>query len=445
MVTMVRGNPPTASPPPSHTKRKHPPHVSPTQTVISSTVPPQTDSRNPCFIRLEFTTRHKGVDVNNDSLTTLVKKLLSHLFATDPTLEIYPINTWPKQNTTASSNTNHTEKTKQTTEKSPTLTTFDTVPSDFTVFDKYFQYTLHEHHPQQTNKTIVRFYSAGSKTTAELRNPATTAFLKANKMWVNSSNFPATVEFDSSADASPSSNTTCLSPKTTTFMSDTWSDTITTLATKIKLAIFRIDMQYLLSSQNNTYRQFLVPLLEKFDTLSTRIVKALAATHLSPTEALIDHKLATFRTDMQYLLWPQDTYRRLLVSLLPKFDSLSTHIEQVLAQRSRVPVDPPTHAPTTTLLPPYYHQNTYTDPRHASRDPDTTSVRSQSPVRPLPPHGYLSLDPLITYQQPPPPTHAPTTTLLPPYYHQNTYTDPRQPPPSRMDPPGNLPPRLRDG
>jgi hypothetical protein len=114
-------------------------------------------------------------------------------------------------------------------------------------------------------------------------------------------------------------------------------------------------MKYLLSSPNdNIYRHFLVPLLEKFDRLSTHIVKVLAATHLSHTETHIDFKLATFRTDVRYLLSPQDTYRHFLELLLPKFDTLSTHIKKALAPRSRVPADPPTHAPTTTLLH-YYH------------------------------------------------------------------------------------------
>jgi hypothetical protein len=90
-----------------------------------------TENKNISFFRLEFTTRHKGVDVNTDPLPILVKKLLHYLFATDPTLEIHPINSWPKEYTTTSSNTNHTEKTKQTTKKSPILTTSDTVPATY--------------------------------------------------------------------------------------------------------------------------------------------------------------------------------------------------------------------------------------------------------------------------------------------------------------------------
>jgi hypothetical protein len=585
--------------------------------------------------------RCKGFNVNTDPLPILVKKLLPHLFATDPTFEIYPIDSWPKEYTAASFNANHPETTQQTKKKSPTLTTADTVPSDFTLFAKYFEYTLHERHPQQTKKTVVRFYSAGSKTMAELRNPATTAFLKANKMWVNSNNFvtlqestigwfrgahptttnrnvyqrnlqdllasaiqdqpefgsiaattpdtpnnkrhqsaassavplvatliqtptcppfcivpqyigmvcpatngkpseylsahvlqlrcetvhatllqnmlariwdrvrfpdefipfsmqeenpprylaaiqdlllgapspsPTTVEFDSSADAPPSSHPTIFSPdeptptrsspNNATIMSDPSSaaESATMLATQLsaatinrQLATFPNYMHDLLSSQNDSiYRHFLVLLREKFATLSTHIVKVLAATHLSSTTAaLIDHKLATFRTYMQHLLSSQATYR-FLELLLPQFDTLSTHIEKVLAQRSRVPY-PPAHAPITTLLPSHYPQNTYPDPRHASRDPDTISIRSHSPsVFPIPPHVDPYLVPLLTYP-PPPPSPMDPPGDSPPRSHSPVFPPPHEypsldplityhpPPPSHMDPPGNSPPRLRDG
>jgi hypothetical protein len=291
---MVREKPPTAPPPPSHTERMHHPHISLTQPVISSLVPPQTNNGNPCYIRFEFTTRHHRDVDNYHSVTTLMEKLLSHLRAKDPTLVIYPTNTWPQPNITASSNTNHTEKLPKNTEKTPTLTTLDTVPSNFTLSDKYFQYAFQEYHPNQT--TVVCFYSAGSKTTAALRNPATTAFLQANKMWVHSSNFSAPA------------------PNTTTFMCDTSSDTTTTQAPQLspteatidrKLATFRNGMKFLISSANdNIYRHFLVPLLEKYSTLTIHVKKVLAAPYLSTTNSLIDHKLATFRTYMNIILSP---------------------------------------------------------------------------------------------------------------------------------------------
>jgi hypothetical protein len=171
---MVRQTPRAAPPPISLAERKRPPDISLTEAVISSPVSIQTKNRNLSFIRLEFTTRQNGAEVNN-ALPTQVKKL----FATDPTLEIYPIDTWPTQYITVSSsvkaapetdkhNTNHTEKTQK---KLPTLATSDTIPTDSTGFEKYFQYTSDEHHPGQTKKIVVRFYSAGSKTMAELKNP----------------------------------------------------------------------------------------------------------------------------------------------------------------------------------------------------------------------------------------------------------------------------------
>jgi hypothetical protein len=55
------------------------------------------------LIRLKFTTRTNGVDVNTDvPLPKLVKELVTHLFDYDPTLEIHPIDAWPTQYTAVS-------------------------------------------------------------------------------------------------------------------------------------------------------------------------------------------------------------------------------------------------------------------------------------------------------------------------------------------------------
>jgi hypothetical protein len=198
---MVREKPPKAPPPIPLDERKRPPDASPTKTVISTPVSLQTKNRNLSLTRLEFTTKKNGATVNAEPLHKLVKKLLDHVFDADPTLEIYPIHAWPKQYTTVSSTVKtapetdeHTEKTtekntKKNTEKAPTLTTPDTLPTDRTSFDKYFQYTSDEHHPGESAKIVVRFYSAGSKTLTELKDAATLDFLKQNNMWMNASHY----------------------------------------------------------------------------------------------------------------------------------------------------------------------------------------------------------------------------------------------------------------
>jgi hypothetical protein len=95
-LTMVKEKPHEAPPPTPLADRKRSPDSSLTQTVISSTDSFKTENRNLSLMRLEFTTRNKGVDVSKDvPLPKLAKKLLSHLFDTDPTLEIYPVTAWP--------------------------------------------------------------------------------------------------------------------------------------------------------------------------------------------------------------------------------------------------------------------------------------------------------------------------------------------------------------
>jgi hypothetical protein len=198
---MVKNKPPEAPSSIPLAERKRPPDSSITQTVISSPVPSKTNNRNLGLIRLEFTTRKNGSVINDEPLPKLVKKLVTHLIEADPTLEIHPIDAWPKQYTTVSStvkpapetdkhNTTHTKKnTVKITEKSPTITTSAALPTDRIGFDKYFQYTSDEHHPGEANKVVVRFYSAASKKLTELKNPITLDFLRENNMWVSTSKF----------------------------------------------------------------------------------------------------------------------------------------------------------------------------------------------------------------------------------------------------------------
>jgi hypothetical protein len=133
-------------------------------------------------------------------------------------------------------------------------------------------------------------------------------------------------------------------------------------------------------------------------TGSTSTARTLA-TQVSTTEALIDRKFATFRTEMESSFASQlasqldATIERLVSPLLQKFEQLSTQMEE--AHRSRV------HAATLPPpSPPNHHHTTAYDPRYyTSREPDNISVHSQSPGRPLPPppQGYHP-----HYQQPSP-------------------------------------------
>jgi hypothetical protein len=200
-MTMVKEKPPTAPPPIPLAERKRSPDSSPTKTVILSPESFKTETKNLSLIRLEFTTRKFKTDVNNDPLHKLVQKLVTRLFITDPTLEIYPLVDWPEQYTTVSStvktapetdkhNTNHNEKTHENNkEKSPTITTAATLPADRISFDKYFQYISSEHHPGESKKIVVRMYCAGKKSLSEHKNDSTLDFLFENHMWINASHY----------------------------------------------------------------------------------------------------------------------------------------------------------------------------------------------------------------------------------------------------------------
>jgi hypothetical protein len=180
----------------------------------------------------------------------------------------------------------------------------------------------------------------------------------------------ATVEFDSSAKAPPSSKTT-----------NAWTQ-------KRNPVFFHEKPQTRSNKTRSTVTSDTSSVAESTNTAPT------LATQLSTTEALIDSKIAALRAEMElsHASQIQDTYEKLVAPMIEKFDKLSTQMEAILTQRN--------HTPTTTAPPLHHHQ---ADPRYAgNREPDTISVHSQSPGRDLPPQGYPYLGPPTTYQQPPP-------------------------------------------
>jgi hypothetical protein len=175
------------------------------------------------------------------------------------------------------------------------------------------------------------------------------------------------------------------------------------------------------------------------------------ATQLSQTEALIDSKLASFRTEIEssFKSHVDDTFDRLVAPLLQKMEELLAH--QPIASAA-----PPTQ--TTISVPPtnYPHPNAHYQPSE-SREADNISVHTQSPGRPLPPHvtPYQGRQ-IVYYQQtqpyqgngPPPNTDASIYNESSPhpdfaaqhrqyYYpqqtHPNNYT-PHQFPPASSTP-----------
>jgi hypothetical protein len=190
----------------------------------------------------------------------------------------------------------------------------------------------------------------------------------------------ATVEFDSSANAPPSSNT------------NAWTK-------KRNPVLFQDNLQTRSSPNKTTLMSGTSSAADSINTAPTQ------ATQLSHTEALIDRKLAALRTELESSITSYLTDTRGVVApLIDKFDALFTKMEELLSQRSPVSAAPPTQTPmplNTTVPTPNYHHNAHYDQPYASREPDTISIHSQSPARPLPPHGYPYLGSPITYQYPP--------------------------------------------
>ena len=213
----------------------------------------------------------------------------------------------------------------------------------------------------------------------------------------------ATVEFDSSDKAPPSSKTNAWTQKRNPVF---FHDKLKTKTRSIpRTAAYMSDTSSVAESTNTA------PTL---------------ATQLSHTEALIDSKLAAFKTEIEssFKSHLDDTFERLVAPLITK-------MEELIAQRPPVSAAPPIQTPVplnTTVPPPNYHHNAPYDQPYASREPDNVSVHTQSPGRPLPPQGYPSSypgQPIIYHQQPPPPYyidsnqgHAP-----PPNYDPSIYTE----------------------
>jgi hypothetical protein len=182
---------------------------------------------------------------------------------------------------------------------------------------------------------------------------------------VNGTSIPplATVEFNSSVQAPPSSNT------------NAWTQ-------KRNPAFFQ-DKPKTRCPNKTTFTPEASSVAESTNTAPT------LATQLSHTEALIDSELATFRTEIEFSFSSHlnETYERLVAPLIHKFDTPS----------KGSPGDSTQPNTEHTVPPPHHHHNAYHYQRYASREPDTISIHTQSVDRPLPPHGYPYLGPPITY------------------------------------------------
>ena len=190
------GKPSSVPPSKPIDKTTHSPAPSITAPVILNPVSSQTAYSNLKMTRMEFTLRNGGHPVNsNVPIQTLTKTLLTRLYVEDPTIVIFAVNDWPSKFSTGSSTVKlapGTEKNLDTAEMSktsPTITTATSLPTDRNGFDKYFEYTSEEHHPNEAKKIIARFYSASSKTLKEIKTRSMHDFLLANNMWLSPSRF----------------------------------------------------------------------------------------------------------------------------------------------------------------------------------------------------------------------------------------------------------------
>jgi hypothetical protein len=164
---------------------------------------------------------------------------------------------------------------------------------------------------------------------------------------------------------------------------------------------------------------------------STHSASTLAAlaSQIPDTEALIDSKLAIFRAELESSFTSElnYTFERLVAPLIHKLDTLSTQMDEILAQLSKVSAAPPTQTPmplNTTVPPRNSHHNVTRDQPYTSRQPDTVSAHNPSPGRPLPPQGPYLGSP-ITYQHLPPcymdpyQSHAPPPNSALPIYNRH--------------------------
>jgi hypothetical protein len=193
-MTDLPSSVPPAPPPVPPIESKSPSDNSLNETVLLSPASSTPDNKKSSLIRLEFSTRKKGKDINTEAFPKLVTKLVTAIYAADPTLEIHPIKEWPTEYTavpstvktapnTEEKNANNKNKTNEKQNKNNTITTPETLPTDRVGMDDYFEYSPDEHHPDESKKIVVRFYSTASKTVTELRTAVTTEFLTENGMW----------------------------------------------------------------------------------------------------------------------------------------------------------------------------------------------------------------------------------------------------------------------
>jgi hypothetical protein len=125
------------------------------------------------------------------------------------------------------------------------------------------------------------------------------------------------------------------------------------------------------------------------------------ATQLSQTEALIDSKLAAFRTEIESSMESRlsKTIEQLVAPLAMQFEKLSNQIEQILMQNTQNQT--PQYS-TAALL-------------HHHRNDDNISVHTQSPGRPFPPEHHHPIIYPPPQPRPPDPHHdhaLPHQTLI---------------------------------
>jgi hypothetical protein len=150
---------------------------------------------------------------------------------------------------------------------------------------------------------------------------------------------------------------------------------------------------------------------------STNTAPTLATQH-SQTEALIDRKLAAFRTEFESSLDSKigDIIKEVVSPLLLHLERLSFHFEQVVAQNQAQAAALSVH--TQIQYPPAPQI------QHHQRYDDNISVHSQSPGRPLPPPEHYNGHPNIH----PKPQHSTIET------HRSHASPPHSPPLISDDP-----------